>query len=118
MVWDRLSYLLEVENQLGDKSTFNDKILRDLVEASNKIYLNFKRKGSISENEMKYFVHDYKNASNLGQLYFFPKIQKRFSNNPGQPVISNCGTPTEKASEFLVVRISKVQGISQRKLKE
>ena len=37
VIWDRLDYLSEAEKQLGDKSiyknvTFNDKILRDLVE--------------------------------------------------------------------------------------
>ena len=41
-------------------------MLRDLVETSNKMFLNIKKKGSISEKEMKYFVYDYKNASNLG----------------------------------------------------
>ena len=51
--------------------------------------------------EMKYFVYDYKNVSNLGKLYFLPKIYKTLSNDPGRPAISNCGTPTEKASEFL-----------------
>ena len=30
-----------------------------------------------------------------------PKIHKRLSNVPGRPVISNRGTPTERASEFL-----------------
>ena len=34
-------------------------------------------------------------------MYFLPKIHKRLFNVPGLPVISNCGTPTEKASEFL-----------------
>ena len=50
---------------------------------------------------MKYFVYDYKNVSNLGKLYFLPKIHQTLSNDPGRPAISNCGTPTEKASEFL-----------------
>ena len=54
----------------------------------------------MSEKEMKYFVYGYKNASNLGKLYFFPKIHKRLSNVPCQPVISNCGMPTKKASKF------------------
>ena len=40
-------------------------------------------------------------VSNLGKLYLLPKIHKRLHNVPGRPVISNCGTPTEKASEFL-----------------
>ena len=65
------------------------------------MFLNLKRKRSISLKEMKFFVYDYKNASNVGKLYFFPSIHERLSNVPGRPVISNCGTPTEKASEFL-----------------
>ena len=40
-------------------------------------------------------------VTDLGKLYLLPKIHKRFHNVPGRPVISNCGTPTEKASEFL-----------------
>ena len=50
---------------------------------------------------MKFFVYGYKNTSNVGKLYFFPTIHKRLSNVPGRPVISNCGAPTVKASEFL-----------------
>ena len=50
---------------------------------------------------MKYFLYNYKNSTNLGKLYLLSKIHKRLSNVPGRPVISNCGTPTEKASEFL-----------------
>ena len=50
---------------------------------------------------MKYFVYDYKNASNLRKLYFLPKIHKRLSNVPGRHVISNCWSPTGKATEFL-----------------
>ena len=34
-------------------------------------------------------------------MYLLPKIHKGLVNVPGRPVISNCGTPTEKASEFL-----------------
>ena len=48
-VWDRLDYLSEAEKQLGNKKFFknvyfNDKILRDLVETSNNMLLNLKRK--------------------------------------------------------------------------
>ena len=49
---------------------------------------------------MKYFLYDYKNATNLEKLYFLLKIHKLF-NIPGRPIMSNCGAPTEKASEFL-----------------
>ena len=34
-------------------------------------------------------------------MYLLPKIHERIVNVPGRPVISNCGTLTEKASEFL-----------------
>ena len=40
-------------------------------------------------------------STNFGKLYFLPKIHKKLHNIPGRPVISNCGTPTEKSSEFL-----------------
>ena len=65
------------------------------------MFLKLKRKGSISEKEMKNFEYDCKNTSNLGKLCFLPKIHKRLFNVPGRPVKSNCGNPTEKASEFL-----------------
>ena len=34
-------------------------------------------------------------------MYLLPKIHKRLENVPGHPVISKCGTPAEKVSEFL-----------------
>lgn len=42
VVWDRLDYLSEAEKQFDDKNiyndiSFNDKILRDTVETSNKM---------------------------------------------------------------------------------
>ena len=50
---------------------------------------------------MKYFTYEFKKATNFGKLYLLPKIHKRLHNVPGRPVISNCGSPTEKCSEFL-----------------
>ena len=51
--------------------------------------------------ELKYFTYSFKNASCLGKINLLPKIHKRLYNVPGHPVISNCGTPTEKITEFL-----------------
>ena len=34
-------------------------------------------------------------------MCLLPKIDKRLENVPGRPVISQCGAPTEKVSEFL-----------------
>ena len=106
VVWDRGDYLLEAEKQLGDRSvykdiSFNEKLLTDLVESSNQIFHCLKRKGSITDKQLKYFLYNYKNATNLGKLYLLPKIHIRLSNVPRRPVISNCGTPIERASEFL-----------------
>ena len=67
---------------------------------------------------MKYFLYDYKNATKLGKLYFLPKIHKKLFNVPGRPVISNYGTPTEKASEFLDHRLKPVMQSSWSYIKD
>ena len=97
---------MEAEKQLSDKTiykdvTFNKNIIPNLTEKSNKIFENLKRRGFISEKQLKYFRFDFKISCNLGKLYFLPKIHKRLSNVPGRRVIWNCETPTEKVSEFL-----------------
>ena len=58
-------------------------------------------KGSVTEKELKCFTIEFKKAENLGKLYLLPKIHKRLENVPERPVISNCGIPAEKVSEFL-----------------
>ena len=50
---------------------------------------------------MKYFTYKYKKSTNLGKIYLLPKTHKRLNSVRGRPVISTCGAPTEKASEFL-----------------
>ena len=66
-----------------------------------KLFRNLKNKGRIIEKQLKYFTIDFKKATNFGKLYLLPKFHKRLFEVPGTPVISNCGTPTEKVSEFL-----------------
>ena len=44
----------------------------------------------------------------MGKLYLLPKIHKRLENVPGRAVISNCGAPTEKDSEFLDFHLKSV----------
>ena len=101
VVWDRWDYIKEAEKQLGDSTVYNEinynkKILSQLVDSSNKYFKKLNSSGYISYKEMKYFTYEYKKACNLGKLYLLPKIHKRLFNVPGRPVISNCGTPTEK----------------------
>lgn len=80
---------------------FNGKLIQDLTESSNKMFKNLTYGGFLTKKEFKYFTFQHKKACNLGKVYVLPKIHKRLSNVPGRPVISNCATPTEKASEFL-----------------
>ena len=105
VVLDRSDYIAGAEKQLSDQNVyrdvdFKDKILQDLADSSNKLFQNLKRKGSITGKELKYFTIDFKKATNLGKFYLLPKIHKRLENVPGRPVISNCGTSTEKVSEL------------------
>ena len=55
----------------------------------------------ISEKELQYFTEKYQKTTGLGKMYLLSKILKRLFDVPGRPVISNCGTPTEKVTEFL-----------------
>ena len=106
VIWDRNDYLKEAEKQLSDRSTYLEtkvieKDLANLVEQSNKMFQNLQRKSVIQERQKNYFNFNFKKATNLGKLFLLPKIHKGLSNFPGHPVISNCGTATEKVSEFL-----------------
>ena len=75
---------------------YNDKTLSDLMEKSNNFFKCLNKKRIILERELNYFLYVFKNASCLGKMYLLPKIHKRLYNVPGRPVISNCGTLTEK----------------------
>ena len=123
VVLARSDYIAEAEKQLSDQNVyrdvdFKDKILHDLADSSNKLFQNLKRKGSITEKELKYFTIDFKKATNLGKLYLLPKIHKRLESVPGRPVISNCGTSTEKVSEFLDSQLKPVMQSSWSYIKD
>ena len=53
-------------------------------------------------------MYENKKVTNLGKLYLLPKIHKRLYDVPERRVISNCGTPTEKVSEFLDHRLEPI----------
>ena len=106
VVWDKSDYLHEASRQLQDRNMYEDvefseNILTDLVTKSSKIFKHLCSHKLISEKELKYFTYNFKKATNLGKLYFLPKIHKRLSAVPGRPVISNCGIPKEKVFEYL-----------------
>ena len=60
------------------------------------------------KNSLSILQLNIKKLPNLGNIYSLPKIHKRLYDVPGRPAISNCGTPTEKASEFLDNQLKKV----------
>ena len=106
VLWDREDYLAEAEKQLQDVEIYEDTDFKEsdlvkLVEKSHTIFQSLRKKNLITEKELKYFCYQYKKSTNFGKMNFLPKIHKRLDNVLGRPVISNCGTPTEKASEFL-----------------
>ena len=94
VVWNRMNYLLEAEKQLSDTNVyesvdFKEKLLKDLVESSSNIILNLKRKGLISQKELKYFTYEFKKSTNLGKIYLLSKIHKRLSDVGGKAVIGD-----------------------------
>ena len=96
----------EGEKQLSGKNVcqevqFKKQMLSNLVNTSNKFFRGPKTKALIPKNKLKYFSHKYKKVCNLVKMYLLPKIHKSLSDVPGTPVISNCGMPTEKVSQFL-----------------
>ena len=61
IVWDKLDYLMEAEKQLKDLKVyqevkFSENILTDLVEKSNTMFKNLRRKGVISEKNSSIFL--------------------------------------------------------------
>ena len=96
----------EANKQLSDKIVYKVvELLTESIETSNKFLKKLNARGCISEKTLKYFPYESKKTSNLGKLYLLPKILKRLPDDPGRPVTSNCGTPTEKVSEFLVFHL-------------
>ena len=106
MILDHLDYVTEVNKQLSDKTiskddTFNKNIIQNLTERNNKILENLKRRGLITEKQLKCFRFDFKTSCNLTKLDFLHKVLKRLLNVSMKHVISNCGKTAEKVSKFL-----------------
>ena len=105
VVWDREDYFAEADRQLKDNDTYESSSFKDadlvkLVEKRS--ILQSLRKGKlVTEEQLKYFTCKYKKATNFGKMYLLPKVYKHLVNVPGHTVISNCGMPTKKASNFL-----------------
>jgi hypothetical protein len=60
-------------------------------------------RGKITQANLKYLKGE---SLNLGRFYLLPKIHKSLVDFPGRPVVSNCGMPTERISEFVDYHIN------------
>ena len=99
VVMDRDHYVSEAERQLND-STFYKPLDHDptpeFAKQVSDTVSEMHDQGLISEKNMAYLIVDQPKA---GRFYLLPKIHK--AGNPGRPIVSANGHPTEKISEFV-----------------
>lgn len=99
VVMDKSAYIREAERQLNDDrfymkleedptEKFSDEITKELTKMNTL--------GYIDDKTLEYLTPDNPKA---GRFYLLPKIHK--PNNPGRPIVSANGHPTEKISEFV-----------------
>ena len=79
VIWGRNDYLMEAEKQLSDKKVYqevsnSENILSKLAEMSNKMFSNLKKRGYITEKQLKYFSYEYRKAT--VNFISFPKFIK------------------------------------------
>ena len=65
------------------------------------MFSSLKRRSFSTEKQMKYFNYKFKQATIFLKLHLLPRVYKRLHNVSGRPVISNCGSPTERCPELL-----------------
>ena len=73
VVWNRTDYLKEAKMQLSDKKDYQElriteKDQVELVEKSNKLFSNLRKKNVITHNKINYFRFNFKQATNLSTL--------------------------------------------------
>ena len=99
VIWPRDAYLAEAYRQLNDSNHYlkltYDPTLETLAETkrlANKLHTS----DIIDNTTHKFLTID--NQARTPQLYLLPKIHKQ--DNPGRPIISGCGGPTVKLSQY------------------
>ena len=70
---DRSDNIVKAEKQLGNKNiyqdvNFSDRILRDLLDKSNKMFRSLNSQGKITDKELKYLTYEYQKVANLGKI--------------------------------------------------
>jgi hypothetical protein len=96
---DKVDYLEEANRQLKDERFYKKLDSDPTEEFSTKITQELKimkENSHIDKNTFDYLKPD---KPKVGRFYLLPKIHK--VNNPGRPIVSANGHPTEKISEFV-----------------
>ena len=99
VVMDKVSYLEEANRQLTDERFYKKLDSDPTEEFGTKITQELKimkENSYIDKNTFDYLKPD---KLKVGRFYLLPKIHK--VNNPGRPIVSANGNPTEKISEFV-----------------
>ena len=102
VVMNTSEYIEKGKTQLSDTTYYTE-----LNEDRTKVHINKIDLVLIEGRENNYISKRVKtalspscgNAPTAGRFYMLPKIHKQ--GNPGRPIISGCGTPTEKISQFV-----------------
>lgn len=104
VLWPRESYLAETFKQLENTSHYTKSQTNDIPELTAQIITfltDLLAKPKISSRIYEFL--EPSNSPRTPRFYLLPKIHKPKINNitPGRPIISGCGSPTEKLSRFL-----------------
>ena len=84
VIWDRADYMLEAEKYLNDKRLskevkFNENILTDLVEKSNKVFNRLCNHRLMSESELKYFAYNFQKGNQSWEGLLFTQNTQKIS---------------------------------------
>jgi hypothetical protein len=93
------TYLQEAERQLSDCRFYeqlNSDPTLDFTQKITRALEAMHARGHIDDKTMEYLTPE---DPKQGRFYFLPKIHKQ--DNPGRPIVSANGRPTEKISEFI-----------------
>ena len=97
---DKENYMNEAFRQLGDHSVYRETpedLTKHIYQIVNERIRKLFSDGHIDDKTLDYLLVN--SNPRAGRFYLLPKIHKRGC--PGRPVISGCGTFTERISEFV-----------------
>ena len=123
VVQNRDDYLQEASRQLWDTNIYEDlkfnvNIRTSLFETRSETFHKLCGCKLIPEKKLKYFTYSFQKTTYLGKLLFLPMIRKGLSFMSGRQVLSNYGTATDKASEYLDNVLKSVTQESQPYIKD